>query len=90
MHYWPNVNSSLEWSCLSIISAGDRAKYCVISSEGIIRSLNSFQVRMPSGSIVICDEYGIDGLTWVLEVFFVPVCEYTGSGFVEGTNKGRS
>lgn len=40
---------------------------------------------MPSGSIVTCDEYGIDGLTWVLEVFFMPLREVPGSGSVEGT-----
>lgn len=40
---------------------------------------------MPSGSIVTCDEYGIDGLTWTLELFFVPVCEDTGSGSTKVT-----
>lgn len=53
---------------------------CVVSSEGIF-------YRMLPGSILPCDEYGIDGLslTWALEVLFVPVCEITGSGSVEGT-----
>lgn len=36
------------------------------------------------GLIVICDEYGIDGLIWVFEVFFVLVCEDIGLGFVKG------
>lgn len=31
---------------------------------------------MPSGSIVICNEYDIDGLTWVLVVF---LCRYVKS-----------
>lgn len=39
---------------------------------------------MPFQSIVTSDEYGIDGLTLVLEVFFGPVCKVTGSGSVEG------
>lgn len=37
---------------------------------------------MSPESIVTSDEYGIDGLTKVLEVFLLPACHVTGSGSV--------
>lgn len=53
------------------------------SESFIVRTVS--RVKMPSGSIVTCDEYGIDGLSWVLKVLSVPVCEDTGSVSVNGT-----
>lgn len=43
------------------------------------------RLRMPSGPAMTCDEYGIDGLTWVLKELFVRLCKVTGSGSVKGT-----
>lgn len=52
-------------------------------AKKFLHSLN--RVRMSSGSIVTYNEYDTYGLAWVLEVFFVPVCEVPVSRTVEGT-----